>query len=124
MNVARCNLADVFVLRNVKISDWFPNMGKLLCPVFFQTMVYEKALCLSTVATTGGKMNMGQITNHMSVDPNAVMFMFLFVNNLWAIPIQVRWKWSYRHRHHELTLFCSLVSVRKTRVFNPVGFTK
>ncbi|XP_022081211.1 ATP-binding cassette sub-family C member 9-like [Acanthaster planci] len=54
-----------------------------------QTMVYEKSLRLSTVATTGGKMNMGQITNHMSVDPNAIQFMFQMVNNLWAIPVQL-----------------------------------
>ena len=54
-------------------------------------MVYEKTLRLSTVATTGGKMTMGQITNHMSVDPNAIQFMFQMVNNLWAIPVQVQW---------------------------------
>ncbi|XP_038067008.1 ATP-binding cassette sub-family C member 9-like [Patiria miniata] len=54
-----------------------------------QTMVYEKSLRLSTVATTGGKMNMGQITNHMSTDPNAIQFMFQMFNNLWAIPVQL-----------------------------------
>ena len=52
-------------------------------------MVYEKSLRLSTVATTGGKMSMGQITNHMSVDPNAILTMFQNFNNLWCIPIQV-----------------------------------
>ncbi|XP_071784198.1 ATP-binding cassette sub-family C member 9-like isoform X1 [Asterias amurensis] len=54
-----------------------------------QAMVYEKSLRLSTVATTGGKMDMGQITNHMSVDPTALFFMFQMVNNLWAIPVQL-----------------------------------
>ncbi|XP_022081586.1 ATP-binding cassette sub-family C member 9-like [Acanthaster planci] len=54
-----------------------------------QAMVYEKSLRLSTVATTGGKMNIGQITNHMSVDPNAIQIMFQNFNNLWCIPIQL-----------------------------------
>ncbi|XP_033648066.1 ATP-binding cassette sub-family C member 9-like [Asterias rubens] len=54
-----------------------------------QAMVYEKSLRLSTVATTGGTMDMGQITNHMSVDPTAIYFMFQMVNNLWAVPIQL-----------------------------------
>ncbi|XP_038066901.1 ATP-binding cassette sub-family C member 9-like [Patiria miniata] len=54
-----------------------------------QAMVYEKSLRLSTVATTGGKMNMGQITNHMSVDPNAIQIMFQNFNNLWCIPVQL-----------------------------------
>ena len=52
-------------------------------------MVYEKSLRLSTVATTGGTMDMGQITNHMSSDPIAMFFMFQMVNNLWVVPVQV-----------------------------------
>ncbi|XP_038059425.1 ATP-binding cassette sub-family C member 9-like [Patiria miniata] len=54
-----------------------------------QTMVYEKALRLSTYATTGGKMTMGQITNHMSTDAMAVLYMFQTFHYLWAIPIQI-----------------------------------
>ncbi|XP_033647324.1 ATP-binding cassette sub-family C member 9-like [Asterias rubens] len=54
-----------------------------------QAMVYEKSLRLSTVATTGGSMNMGQITNHMSVDPNAIQLMFQNFNNLWCVPVQL-----------------------------------
>ncbi|XP_071784145.1 ATP-binding cassette sub-family C member 9-like isoform X2 [Asterias amurensis] len=54
-----------------------------------QGMVYEKSLHLSTVATTGGTMDMGQITNHMSSDPIAMFFMFQMVNNLWVVPIQI-----------------------------------
>ena len=54
-----------------------------------KAMVYEKSLRLSTVATTGGTMDMGQITNHMSSDPIAMFFMFQMVNNLWVVPVQV-----------------------------------
>ena len=52
-------------------------------------MVYEKALRLSTYATTGGKMTMGQITNHMSTDAMAVLYMFQTFYYLFSIPIQV-----------------------------------
>ncbi|XP_071805798.1 ATP-binding cassette sub-family C member 9-like [Asterias amurensis] len=54
-----------------------------------QTMVYEKALRLSTYATTGGKMTMGQITNHMSTDAMAVLYMFQTFYYLFSIPIQI-----------------------------------
>ncbi|XP_022081606.1 ATP-binding cassette sub-family C member 9-like [Acanthaster planci] len=53
-----------------------------------QAMVYEKSLRLSTFATAG-KMNMGQITNHMSVDPMVIQQMFQSVNYLWSVPVQL-----------------------------------
>ena len=55
-----------------------------------QTMVYEKSLRLSTYATTGGMMTMGEITNHMSTDAMAIMYSFQTIHYLITIPIQVR----------------------------------
>ncbi|XP_022081543.1 ATP-binding cassette sub-family C member 9-like [Acanthaster planci] len=54
-----------------------------------QGLVYQKALRLSTYATTGGMMTVGQITNHMSTDAMNVLFMFQTINYLWSIPMQV-----------------------------------
>ena len=58
-------------------------------PMSFQTTVYEKSLRLSTFATTGGLMTVGQITNHMSTDAMNLYFMFQWINTLLAIPVQV-----------------------------------
>ena len=52
-------------------------------------MVFRKALRLSTVAMDEDKKDMGQITNHISVDPANIKKMFESINNLWAIPVQV-----------------------------------
>ncbi|XP_072025400.1 ATP-binding cassette sub-family C member 9-like [Amphiura filiformis] len=54
-----------------------------------QTTVYEKSLRLSTYAISGGEMTMGRITNHMSTDATAMLFLFQWLHHLWAIPIQV-----------------------------------
>ena len=52
-------------------------------------MVYEKSLSLSTFATTGGAMTIGQITNHMSTDSMNLLFMFQFFQFLWTVPFLV-----------------------------------
>ncbi|XP_038069146.1 ATP-binding cassette sub-family C member 9-like isoform X2 [Patiria miniata] len=54
-----------------------------------QGLVYEKSLRLSTYATTGGMMTVGQITNHMSTDAMNILFMFQTINYMWSIPMQV-----------------------------------
>ncbi|XP_071504808.1 ATP-binding cassette sub-family C member 9-like [Diadema antillarum] len=54
-----------------------------------QTMVYEKSLRLSTYATTGGMMTMGQITNHMSTDAMSLLFCFQMMHYCWSIPLQI-----------------------------------
>ncbi|XP_072037224.1 ATP-binding cassette sub-family C member 9-like isoform X2 [Amphiura filiformis] len=54
-----------------------------------QTTVYEKSLRLSTYATSGGLMTMGQITNHMSTDAMNLFSMFMWINTLLTTPIQV-----------------------------------
>ncbi|XP_041460450.1 ATP-binding cassette sub-family C member 9-like isoform X1 [Lytechinus variegatus] len=54
-----------------------------------QSTIYEKSLRLSTYAMTGGSMTMGQITNHMSVDANNIMFFFMFANEVWATPFKL-----------------------------------
>ena len=53
-------------------------------------MVYEKSLSLSTFATTGGDMTVGQITNHMSTDPMNLLYMFQYFHFLWTVPFLVR----------------------------------
>ena len=52
-------------------------------------MVYEKSLRLSTYAMSGGMMTTGQITNHMSVDAQSVMFSFFLAIAIWATPLKV-----------------------------------
>ncbi|XP_071803247.1 ATP-binding cassette sub-family C member 9-like [Asterias amurensis] len=54
-----------------------------------QTMVFEKALRLSTFTTTGGQMTMGQITNHMASDATNVMTSVQTVSFLWSSPIKI-----------------------------------
>ncbi|XP_033647488.1 ATP-binding cassette sub-family C member 9-like [Asterias rubens] len=54
-----------------------------------QSMVYEKSLSLSTFATTGGDMTVGQITNHMSTDPMNLLYMFQYFHFLWTVPFLV-----------------------------------
>lgn len=54
-----------------------------------QTMVYTKALKLSSLNLTNGKMTSGQIMNHMSMDANFLMMMFFFLHYVWATPVQV-----------------------------------
>ena len=51
--------------------------------------MYEKSLRMSTFATTGGMMTIGQITNHMSTDAMNILYMFQTINYMWSIPIQV-----------------------------------
>ncbi|XP_033647740.1 ATP-binding cassette sub-family C member 9-like [Asterias rubens] len=54
-----------------------------------QAVVFEKSLRMSTFATTGGMMTIGQITNHMSTDSMNVLGMFQTINYMWSIPIQL-----------------------------------
>ncbi|XP_071806257.1 ATP-binding cassette sub-family C member 9-like [Asterias amurensis] len=54
-----------------------------------QSMVYEKSLSLSTFATTGGDMTVGQITNHMSTDPMNLLYMFQYFHFLWTVPFLI-----------------------------------
>ncbi|KAK6191316.1 hypothetical protein SNE40_003038 [Patella caerulea] len=54
-----------------------------------QNMVYDKALKMSTLVLSGGKMTVGQIINHLAVDSLFLMLLFFFIHYLWAIPIQV-----------------------------------
>ncbi|BFZ18446.1 hypothetical protein BsWGS_21482 [Bradybaena similaris] len=54
-----------------------------------QTMVYSKALKLSTLELNNGVTTVGQIMNHMSIDSTFLMFFFFFVHYIWALPIQV-----------------------------------
>ncbi|XP_060582748.1 ATP-binding cassette sub-family C member 9-like [Ruditapes philippinarum] len=54
-----------------------------------QTMVYSKALRLSTLTITNGKTTVGQIVNHMSMDSTFLMMQFFFIHYTWATPIQV-----------------------------------
>ncbi|XP_072177741.1 ATP-binding cassette sub-family C member 9-like [Diadema setosum] len=54
-----------------------------------QSMVYEKALRLSTYAMSGGMMTMGQITNHMSIDATNVQFFFNYGVEIFTIPVKI-----------------------------------
>ncbi|XP_046564179.1 ATP-binding cassette sub-family C member 9-like [Haliotis rubra] len=54
-----------------------------------QTLVYDKALRLSSMVLSQGKMTIGQIMNHMIVDSMFLMHMFFFIHYIWAIPFQV-----------------------------------
>ncbi|KAH9525654.1 ATP-binding cassette sub- C member 8 [Bulinus truncatus] len=54
-----------------------------------QTMVYSKALKLSTLELNNGCTTVGQVMNHMSIDSTFLMFFFFFIHYIWAIPLQV-----------------------------------
>ncbi|KAK3084802.1 hypothetical protein FSP39_019339 [Pinctada imbricata] len=52
-----------------------------------QGMVFSKSLSLSTLTINSGKMTMGQIINHMSMDSNFMMMMFFFIHFIWSCPL-------------------------------------
>ncbi|XP_077995245.1 ATP-binding cassette sub-family C member 9-like [Glandiceps talaboti] len=54
-----------------------------------QSFVYEKSLHLSSWTMASGEMTMGQITNHMSTDPLAILWFMQFVHYLWSVPYQL-----------------------------------
>ncbi|XP_070560016.1 ATP-binding cassette sub-family C member 9-like [Ptychodera flava] len=54
-----------------------------------QTFVYEKSLHLSSWTISSGEMTMGQITNHMSVDANTLLYFFQTVHYIWSVPYQI-----------------------------------
>ena len=56
---------------------------------YFQTMVYDKSLRLSSYAISGGSMTVGQITNHMSTDALNMFFFSQRLHYLWAVPFRV-----------------------------------
>ncbi|XP_071477089.1 ATP-binding cassette sub-family C member 9-like [Diadema antillarum] len=54
-----------------------------------QTAVFKKSLRLSTSAINGGSMTMGQITNHMSVDPKNLYTAIMWIHLVWSVPYLV-----------------------------------
>ncbi|XP_041459432.1 ATP-binding cassette sub-family C member 9-like isoform X1 [Lytechinus variegatus] len=68
---------------------YWVNVEGLHAKSAIQMLVYNKSLRLSTATMSGGKMSMGQVTNHMSADASNVLFFFLNVNEIWAIPVKI-----------------------------------
>ncbi|XP_072031466.1 ATP-binding cassette sub-family C member 9-like isoform X2 [Amphiura filiformis] len=54
-----------------------------------QTMVYDKALRLSSYSISGGSMTLGQITNHMSTDAFNMFYFCQRIHYLWAVPFRL-----------------------------------
>ncbi|CAG2252267.1 ABCC9 [Mytilus edulis] len=100
----------------VTISDFFKN-GYILCFVLFigtsiqltinqlqvyfvirqgirvktalQTIIYKKSLTISGLVISGGKMTIGSIMNHMTLDTLFIMMLFFLFHYIWAAPLQV-----------------------------------
>ena len=103
--------------------------------LFWQTAVYEKSLRLSTSAISSGEMSMGRITNHMSTDAMAMLFLFQWLHHLWAIPVQVSVKPYLQVLQHQqlkalkdTQLYCtflrSQISTMKTKPVFKLYFAK
>lgn len=59
---------------------------------FFQAMIYNKILRLSTSNMSMGEMTLGQINNLVAIETNQLMWFLFLCPNLWAMPVQVRIK--------------------------------
>ena len=59
------------------------------CKGAVQAMVYSKALRLSTWTMSEGGVSVGQVMNHMSVDPLNLVWLFYFGNFTWSLPLQI-----------------------------------
>ena len=88
---------DAFLLDTLCLGDPFTgNVVKypdttvtLLLSLFFQAMIYTKALRLSSINISSGSTTVGQIMNHMSMDSAFLMMLFFFIHYAWATPLQV-----------------------------------
>ncbi|XP_072032683.1 ATP-binding cassette sub-family C member 9-like isoform X2 [Amphiura filiformis] len=54
-----------------------------------QTMVFDKALHLSSYTISGGSMTVGQITNHVSTDAMNIMYFCQRIHYVWAVPLKI-----------------------------------
>ncbi|XP_060072663.1 ATP-binding cassette sub-family C member 9-like [Ylistrum balloti] len=100
----------------VEVSNFFSN-GYVLCVILFvstvlehtlmqnhhfivirqgirlkaalQTMIFGKALKLSSLVINSGKMTIGQIMNHISMDTMFLMYLFFFIHFIWGGPLQI-----------------------------------
>ncbi|OWF53711.1 ATP-binding cassette sub-family C member 9 [Mizuhopecten yessoensis] len=54
-----------------------------------QTMIFGKALKMSSLVINSGKMTIGQIMNHMSMDTMFLMYLFFFIHFIWGGPLQI-----------------------------------
>ncbi|XP_071961323.1 ATP-binding cassette sub-family C member 9-like [Antedon mediterranea] len=56
---------------------------------FFQSIIYDKSLRLSTAASADESAGMGDIANRVFVDTDGVQRMMTYIHNVWSIPYQV-----------------------------------
>ena len=54
-----------------------------------QVMIYNKSLNLSSFTISGGKMDSGQIVNHISTDTQNIAMSMTFLHNGWAAPLKI-----------------------------------
>ncbi|CAB4013021.1 ATP-binding cassette sub-family C member 9-like, partial [Paramuricea clavata] len=54
-----------------------------------QVMIYNKGLNLSSFTISGGKMDSGQIVNHISIDTQNISMSMTFLHHLWGAPLKV-----------------------------------
>lgn len=66
-------------------------------PFFFQAMIYNKILRLSTSNLSMGEMTLGQINNLVAIETNQLMWFLFLCPNLWAMPVQVD---QYKYDSH------------------------
>ena len=52
-------------------------------------MIYNKSLNLSGFTISGGKMDSGQIVNHISTDSQNIAMSMTFLHNGWAAPLKL-----------------------------------
>jgi ABC-type multidrug transport system fused ATPase/permease subunit len=52
-------------------------------------MIYNKGLNLSSFTISGGKMDSGQIVNHISTDTQNISMSMTFLHHLWGAPLKL-----------------------------------
>ncbi|XP_072031474.1 ATP-binding cassette sub-family C member 9-like [Amphiura filiformis] len=76
-----------------------------------QTMVYDKALRLSSHTISAGSMTLGQITNHMSTDAFNVFYFCQRLHFLWAIPFRLIAVTALLYHQVDLASFLALGTI-------------
>eukprot|EP00057_Strongylocentrotus_purpuratus_P008604 XP_011663078.1 PREDICTED: ATP-binding cassette sub-family C member 9 isoform X1 [Strongylocentrotus purpuratus] len=72
-----------------QLSYHYINLEAAKVRAAIQSAVYAKALRLSSSGIGSGSLTIGQITNHMSVDPATISLALSWFHSCWSIPYQV-----------------------------------
>ncbi|XP_072031468.1 ATP-binding cassette sub-family C member 9-like [Amphiura filiformis] len=110
-------LANILQFFSWQQNLYLSNVIGLHIRTSLQTMVYDKALRLSSYTISGGSMTVGQITNHMSTDAFNLFFFCQRMHYLWAVPLRLITVTAMLYLQVDLATFLALGTIL---IFVPV----